>query len=511
VGTQSIGQRLINEGDYAGAISALRLDEAENPASSKTKRDLGIALYLSDNYSIAKESLLQARSINPDDVQTVFYLGRVYDKLEDVDGAIEAYAAYIGLGGEGSAEVQARLQDLSNQKATAEIRANISAEHSLSVSSIPENTIAVPSFLNVMDDVDLAPLSRGLAVVLMTDLSRVKELQVLERQRLSILLSELDLAHPRSVVTSPDALDSISLDTVQEIKTCLMGLVRPSSQQPYYKGAINNQADGDYLEAIKAFQADHDLVVDGIIGAQTKSVLRKAIPSERQRSVATGSVINTDTAPRLGALLGAKRFVQGSFLPLNESQIQLGANLIEISAGDLNPSGPPISGPLQRLLYLEKELVYQILGYLDIEPTDEERKQIDRVPTEDFLAFLAYCRGLEFEAEGLTSQAAAAYGEAVRIDPGFAAAAESEQISGISQPDQDALDNREATQATHGEESVADRQSRLDNTGEQTGLGPGPEGEQSDEQDNPYTDVNRLTEMGPSTVTIIIRTLPPRR
>ena len=77
LGNQSPGVRLLNQGDYTGAIDALRSEEIANPADPSIKRDLGVALYLAGEHEAARGSLAAAREMKADDVQAVFYLGRV--------------------------------------------------------------------------------------------------------------------------------------------------------------------------------------------------------------------------------------------------------------------------------------------------------------------------------------------------------------------------------------------------------------------------------------------------
>lgn len=55
------------------------------------------------------------------------------------------------------------------------------------------NTVAVLYFQNTTGDVDLDPLEKGLTLMLITDLSKIDTIQVVERVRLQALVQELDL------------------------------------------------------------------------------------------------------------------------------------------------------------------------------------------------------------------------------------------------------------------------------------------------------------------------------
>ena len=126
-----------------------------------------------------------------------------------------------------------------------------------------------------------------------------------------------------------------------------------------------------------------------------------------------------DNAPRLGRLLGAGTFVQGVFSPQGSSRIQMNSSVIDASSGNVAFSGELVEGELKEVLLLEKELVYQVLEHLGIEPTPREREKIDRLPTQSFQAFLDYSRGLYLRDLGLLKESQAAFEDAVDADADF--------------------------------------------------------------------------------------------
>ncbi|MBC7472806.1 MAG: hypothetical protein H7263_00835, partial [Candidatus Sericytochromatia bacterium] len=55
------------------------------------------------------------------------------------------------------------------------------------------NTVAISYFDNTSKDQELNPLSKGLADMMITDLSNVKSLKIVEREKLEKLLKEIKL------------------------------------------------------------------------------------------------------------------------------------------------------------------------------------------------------------------------------------------------------------------------------------------------------------------------------
>lgn len=94
---------------------------------------------------------------------------------------------------------------IAGQIVTPEIRAwaqkAIAQEQELSTIFAP-NTLGVLYFKNLTSDPELTPLEKGFTLMLITDLSKVKRLQVVERVRLQALLDELKLSV--SGLMSPD-------------------------------------------------------------------------------------------------------------------------------------------------------------------------------------------------------------------------------------------------------------------------------------------------------------------
>ena len=84
-------------------------------------------------------------------------------------------------------------------------RSAIANERAINVASLPERSVGVTPFAVSTSDTTIAPLAYGLADILITDLQRSGQLQLVDRLRLDALLREVELVGPGRVdtVTAP--------------------------------------------------------------------------------------------------------------------------------------------------------------------------------------------------------------------------------------------------------------------------------------------------------------------
>jgi len=69
----------------------------------------------------------------------------------------------------------------------------IESEKALKTAKAPSNSVAVLYFTNRTEMTDLDLLEKGMAIMLMSDLHKVKEIQLVERVKLNAIMNELDL------------------------------------------------------------------------------------------------------------------------------------------------------------------------------------------------------------------------------------------------------------------------------------------------------------------------------
>jgi tetratricopeptide (TPR) repeat protein len=127
------------------------------------------------------------------------------------------------------------------------------------------------------------------------------------------------------------------------------------------------------------------------------------------------------TAPRLGRLVQSSRVVGGSFDVVG-GDLQTDVVVWEWKA-EPEPRLSEHASDVSALFRLQKEIVFDLIRELGIELTPSERDRIERIPTRDIQAFLAFSRGLQEEDAGNFAAAAEQFGQAAALDPGFDLAA----------------------------------------------------------------------------------------
>ena len=137
--------------------------------------------------------------------------------------------------------------------------------------------------------------------------------------------------------------------------------------------------------------------------------------------------VTEGTGVRAGKLLRAGRMIGGS-IQQNGFQLQTNAVITDVSTSALGPTAQD-QRSVDDIFTMEKNIVLGLLQNMGITPTTAERNAIEQRPTRSLAAFLAFSHGLEYQDRGLYNEAAREFDRAVRLDPGFGAAAQKGQQS----------------------------------------------------------------------------------
>jgi len=343
------------------AISKLEAARDRRPENVAALRALGLAYYKAKRFSDARTVLDQARRLDRRDGVSALYAGLSSEALGDLTHAKAAYNAYLVVGKTRKVknEIRARLVSLGRAEALAAAKAAVANEARISATPGSPRTIAVPPLTFSGTDSTLRPLERGMADLLITDLSRSAQLTVVERDRMQAIADEIALSQ-------------------------------------------------------------------------------------------TGNV-DSSSAVRAGRLIQAGNLVNGSLVQQG-NQMRMDARVVNVASGAIGETAT-VNNSLEALFAMEKQLVFQIFERLQVTLTPAERQLVERRPTNNLAAFLAYSRGLQAVDDGRFEDATRFFDNARSLDPGFAAAGA-------------AFQSMQASSTSGGEASAATIESSISGTSE---------------------------------------------
>ncbi len=123
-------------------------------------------------------------------------------------------------------------------------------------------------------------------------------------------------------------------------------------------------------------------------------------------------------APKMGRLLGSRKIVTGSLTGIGDKNIRLDGAIVS-TADSISATTEPTEGKLKNFFKIQKDFTFKIIDQLGITLSSEERNAIKKVPTESYLAFLAYCRGIDYRNRGMYGEAFNEFNNAAGQDAGF--------------------------------------------------------------------------------------------
>lgn len=175
--------------DLGNQADAIRV-RAEVAATLKA----GIEAFAANRDAEATQALERVRTLAPGETLVPYYLGLIALKREDNASALALLQQYTREDPEGAAarDVPRTMTLLSSAQLQQEVAAAVARESEV-VSTPPEpGSIAVQAFVNKGNDAYRA-MAKGLAAMVIADLSKVPGLKVLEREKVQLLVNEARL------------------------------------------------------------------------------------------------------------------------------------------------------------------------------------------------------------------------------------------------------------------------------------------------------------------------------
>jgi len=178
-------------------FSATAPAEENVELSKKEKEKLveqGVAQYKAGERAQAQKTLEQAKMVFPSNYAVPYYLGLIYMEEGRRADAIAEWQLYVLMDpkSENSFKIRKHLTLLLREEAKESAKQALANEAALLSGPVDENTVAISTFKNLGSE-NLGPLGKGMAAMLVHDLSQVPDLQVVERVKLQALLEEMNL------------------------------------------------------------------------------------------------------------------------------------------------------------------------------------------------------------------------------------------------------------------------------------------------------------------------------
>ncbi|HUF12640.1 MAG TPA: tetratricopeptide repeat protein [Longimicrobiales bacterium] len=172
------------------------------------------------------------------------------------------------------------------------------------------------------------------------------------------------------------------------------------------------------LQLALADMVTTDLSIPGVLVLLERARIQAVV---REMALSLAGYAEPATGARVGRLMRAEHVVQGSVTVLPEERVRLEMAVLDAGRRE-RTGGAEDEGALTAIFDAEKRLVFAVFDALGVPLTAAEREAIEENRARNLLAFLAYGEGLMAMERGDYAAAAAAFGQAAQLDPGFQAA-----------------------------------------------------------------------------------------
>ncbi len=230
------GQSLLKDGKYLQSLQKFTEAEAKHPEDFRLNRSTGIVYFKLGEYNRASYWFKKTHTINPADELTSLYLGMIYEKKNAYDSALAQYRHYDSKNHFSSVkgQIKSRIAKINKLKIEQEVKDAIWREKEKQPLSFPTNTVGVLYFQNVSKIAKWDFLLKGIAELIAIDLTNIKSLEVVERQKLQQLVDNLAIEHN-------DMFDPATVPRCGRLlgaSTLIMGVFTASSDEQIHISAM---------------------------------------------------------------------------------------------------------------------------------------------------------------------------------------------------------------------------------------------------------------------------------
>lgn len=226
---------------------SLEAERRAAPRDPEVLTRIGVRYYQGGMHALAREALTAAYGIRPSFTAAV-YLGLSHEAEGHLDEAEASYraAGSLRMTPPQRDELERRLATLARARLRDEARRAIAREAALADTPVEPGTIAVMPWSFVGADESLRPLGYGVAHLMLTDLAKIAALKLVERERVQVLLDELELA----TVGRVDPNTAARAGRLLRAERVVHGVVRQTRDGIRLEATVVRTADGAEEAAI---------------------------------------------------------------------------------------------------------------------------------------------------------------------------------------------------------------------------------------------------------------------
>ncbi len=185
---------MLSQKKYEEAIPIYKDFIAKHPDVVDARSRLGFAYLKLGRLDEAITQFETALKMEPGDPYSVLYMGIAYLNKNDFGKAMEIWQGYRNTEQPlVENEIKRQLTLLQIAESQRAVKNVLMEEKKLKTVKPETNTIAVCYYKDLSPDKSLRAFQKGLAAMVITDLSKIKSLKVIERLRLQALLEEMKL------------------------------------------------------------------------------------------------------------------------------------------------------------------------------------------------------------------------------------------------------------------------------------------------------------------------------
>ena len=193
-GTLFMADSSLSSKKYDDAISLYKEYLAEQPDSVQARSRLGFAYLKTGRLDQAIEEFNTVLKAEPGEPYSILYLGLAYLNKGLYGETIKTWQTYRN---KKQPLVEQEIKRLLTLVVIAEsqqlAKKAVEEEEKLKTDRTDKNTVAVCYYKDLSPDKSMLAFQKGLAAMVITDMSKIKSLKVVERLRLQALLEEMNL------------------------------------------------------------------------------------------------------------------------------------------------------------------------------------------------------------------------------------------------------------------------------------------------------------------------------